>query len=160
MTTLHQLIADQTTELTADRTAPKAVRQQDTPETPGFTAITGGPDDDLGYRRARGGRGSLTLLGGITVDGYVYQVETFSNPDVPEVCKYFTECGQKIPLPSEIHPCEFEPPFDRCRCNPCQIVRYGKRKPGHQPETCGSDECRRRLKRDNQRRYRATKKAL
>ena len=141
MNELQQLIADQSADPTPDGE----------PGTTGFTSVDHDPDDDLGHR----GRGSVALLGAVTVDGYAFTIQQFGNPDIPVVCRYWATCGRLVVLPHEEWPCELRPDMEVCRCNGCTMRREGVRKRGGQPVTCGSPECERRLKTDRQRRWRA-----
>ncbi|WP_143536613.1 hypothetical protein [Rhodococcus sp. 05-2254-6] len=98
-------------------------------------------------------------LGDLIEGGHRFSVESFSRAaELPTTCRY---CGGPLELPVFDAPCEFgERPWSKCRCNVCYSKAHGLyRRRGGQPKVCKATECQRLKERDQQRRYRARKKA-
>ena len=98
-------------------------------------------------------------LGDLVASGHGYLVVSYSTATIlPITCRY---CNGPLPLPGRDFVCEFaEQPWGDCRCNWCVIREYKLiRNKGGQPRICDSTECRKAQRRDQQRRYRARKKA-
>lgn len=98
-------------------------------------------------------------LGDMIEGGHKFVVESYSRAaELPTTCRY---CQGPLKLPVLDAPCEFEDkPWEKCRCNVCYSKAHGLyRKRGGQPRICKAPACKRAQRNENQRRYRAKRKA-